>query len=233
MVMWSLVHEMRISLIFPFILLSIKRYKWCAVLGFWLLSVFCTVLSLHITGIVVLGYEQQTVVMTFLDTGFFIVFFAAGAYLANERDRVARAIMGSSKALQRVILTIIICGFLKADYQAQTVMGSAVYYMRGIESVGLIALSLGMREFSDTLNHRVLIWLGRISYSLYLVHIPILYVINQTNGKLSVFQTSSVVIALSLVVAEAMVRLIERPSIELGKQLSAKLFHPPARAAAK
>ena len=68
------------------------------------------------------------------------------------------------------------------------------------------------------------IWLGRISYSLYLVHLPILYMVNQTIGaSWSDLRSSAVVIALSLFSAELMVRLVEFPSIRLGKKLSASV----------
>lgn len=93
-------------------------------------------------------------------------------------------------------------------------------YVRGVGALGLIAPALGIKKINSGLSHEFLIWLGMISYSLYLVHIPILYVVNQTIGaSWSVLETSIAFIPLSILAAEIMARLIEFPSIELGKKL--------------
>ena len=103
-------------------------------------------------------------------------------------------------------------------------MGSVADYVRAVGAIGLIAFALSVKQFGQALTHGILNWLGRISYSLYLVHIPILYVINQTVGESwSVVQTSIILVALSLLAAELMARLIEFPAIKVGKTLCAKL----------
>ena len=102
-VVWSLVHEMRISLIFPFIFFAVKRYTWRSFLAFWLLSFVCTLWSLDITGSVILGYQETTFIRSFLDTGFFIVFFAAGANLAIERKTVMLKIAILSKRMKSLL----------------------------------------------------------------------------------------------------------------------------------
>ena len=89
-----------------------------------------------------------------------------------------------------------------------------------IGALGLISLALGSKTFSQILSHSVFTWLGRISYSLYLIHVVIIYVIINTVGESwSVLHTSIVVILLSLAVGEAMARYIEFPAIEMGRKL--------------
>jgi peptidoglycan/LPS O-acetylase OafA/YrhL len=221
---WSLVHEMRISLIFPIILFSVVRHGWRSILIWWLVSVFFTLLTFFQTGIVIEGTDVHTFGRTFFDSAYFVVFFAVGAFLAIERERVASR-MGALPIWMRVFLFVIVAYLLlKTDYSDHTLAGGANDYMRGLGAVGLIALALGITTFRAVLYRRSLLWLGRVSYSLYLVHIPILYVITQTIGQSwSVVQTSIVVIPLSLVAAELMARAIEFPSVELGKKLSARL----------
>ena len=51
-VIWSLIHEMRISLAFPFILRSIRRYGWRALLGYAIFFLLCTSYLFHATGAV-------------------------------------------------------------------------------------------------------------------------------------------------------------------------------------
>jgi peptidoglycan/LPS O-acetylase OafA/YrhL len=93
-VMWTLVHEMRISLIFPAILWSVTRYRWRAVVLFLVLSVVCTEFLLFWTGTGAQGYNDGTFAATVLETGYFVVFFVCGAYLAISRQSVSRKIAG-------------------------------------------------------------------------------------------------------------------------------------------
>ncbi len=57
---------------------------------------------------VILGYQEATFARSFLDTGFFIVFFAAGAYLAIERkavmQKIAKLVRKRMKALLFIVL---------------------------------------------------------------------------------------------------------------------------------
>ncbi len=218
-VTWSLVHEMRISLIFPFILLAVRRHGWCALLFFALLSLACTILEWHTTGKISTGLDETTFFTSFLATGFFIVFFAAGALLAINRTKVALRIANFPRWKKISLLTIVAICVLKSS-DINSLDGIVSYYMNGMGAVALIAVVLSLRQFRDVLDHDVPIWLGRISYSLYLVHLPIIYVVTQTIGdSWSGIQKSAAVIVLSLLAAELMARFIEFPSIRLGKRL--------------
>ena len=88
---WSLFHEMRISLIFPLILLMLKRFRAASMLAFFLVSVASTLRMLDITAAVIGGFSEETFLRSLLDTAFFIVFFAAGALLAITHETVAVA----------------------------------------------------------------------------------------------------------------------------------------------
>lgn len=219
-VTWSLVHEMRISLIFPFILLSVQKYRWRGILVYSLVSALCALWYVDATGHIIRGYFEETIPQTFVATSYFVVFFAGGAFLAIERQRVAQRVAGLPKGIQIFLFATVTGLLLKADYTENTFQTNIVDYMRGLGSLGLIALVMGQRALGKALSHAALIWLGRISYSLYLVHFPVLYVVNQTIGKSwSVVPTAAAVTGLSLMAADLMVRIIESPSIRLGKKL--------------
>ena len=223
-VIWSLVHEIRISAIFPLILLSVIKYRQKAVIYYGVFSLGCTILSLCTTGRLSAGTGETTFIASLLATGFFIVFFAAGALLAIERENVALKIANSPRWKKIVFFTIVAVCLLKSGHDISNIKVITTDYICGAGAVGIIALALGIQKFRSVLNHSVPIWLGRISYSLYLVHLPILYMVNQTIGaSWSDLRSSAVVIALSLFSAELMVRLVEFPSIRLGKKLSASV----------
>src|SRR6202041_1650044 len=122
---------------------------------------------------------------------------------AVNREAAARAISKLSGRKKILILALSLFCLLKTNYDVNTLIGCVVDYIRGVGALGLIALALGSKQFASALNHRILVWLGRISYSLYLVHIPILYVVSQTIGKTwPGLEISLAVILLSLLIAE-------------------------------
>ena len=190
-----------------------------------LLSVVCTLRLLDTTDIVARGYKEATISQPFLATGFFTVFFAAGAFLAIERDKIRRVISRlATWQTSRIFRCVAMC-LLKFDYGLHSFGSSLVDYLRGIGGLGLIALALGNGTFRSVLTHKTLIWLGRVSYSLYLVHTLVIYVITQTIGQAwSVVTTSIVIIPLSLLAAEILARTIEFPSIRLGKKWSTRFL---------
>ena len=72
-------------------------------------------------------------------------------------------------------------------------------------------------------NHRVLQWLGARSFSLYLVHEPIVVSIGYASHNTNPFLIAALAIPLSLVTAEIFFRLIERPSLLLAKHVGRRV----------
>jgi peptidoglycan/LPS O-acetylase OafA/YrhL len=165
-VSWSLVHEMRVSLLFPLILISVQRYTWRCVLLLLLFSIGCNICALALTGQVIVGYEQETVARTFLDTGYFILFFALGAYLAVERGKVCRQVRKAARWTQLCLGAGVFYILLKSDLDHHSFAGGFVDYLRGAGAAGLIAFAISTETMEVFLKNGVLHWLGRISYSL-------------------------------------------------------------------
>ena len=71
------------------------------------------------------------------------------------------------------------------------------------------------------LSHGPFVWLGRISYSLYLVHLPILIgMLHVSYGKIPLAATLAIALVLIVVVSDLSYRLVERPSLLLGRRLA-------------
>ena len=88
-------------------------------------------------------------------------------------------------------------------------------------SAGLIAAAIRRKRFANSLNLKVPVGLGRISYSLYLVHMPIIYVVSQTTGSsMSLPELCATVLVATIVAAELMARAVEFPLNDFGKRLS-------------
>jgi peptidoglycan/LPS O-acetylase OafA/YrhL len=219
LVIWSLVHEMRVSLVFPWLLWSVRTAGARSLAAYAVLSALCT-LGLLRQGQVAYGLVEDSFVRTLAVTGYFLVFFAGGAYLAIHRQRVAHRLARWPLPAKAALLALSVLTFLKGDHGAEAPSTALVDYAHGAASLGLIALVLGTPELGRMLGRSVLCRLGRLSYSLYLLHLPILYVVKQTFGAGRPLVTTVAVIALSLAAAEVLAYTIEFPFIHLGQRLA-------------
>ena len=94
-------------------------------------------------------------------------------------------------------------------------------------SVTVLVLALEAPAFKAILQTIILRWLGRISYSLYLVHLPIVYLVyNRLNGYEPPAAVCIAALAASLLTATAVNRWIEAPAHRLGRRLAKKSGTP-------
>lgn len=81
--------------------------------------------------------------------------------------------------------------------------------------------------WAEKFSHRLPAFLGKISYSLYLVHIPVVLILAGRLGygvsKLQIVGTSLACLTVSLLIATAMERWVEFPSQQLGRRLGSRL----------
>jgi peptidoglycan/LPS O-acetylase OafA/YrhL len=72
------------------------------------------------------------------------------------------------------------------------------------------------------INTPVLRWLGRISYPLYLVHVPVHQVVVDLMPKLGEVATAALCIIAALILAVIMHGVVERPLVNVGKSVIAR-----------
>jgi len=100
----------------------------------------------------------------------------------------------------------------------------------------LLAVAAHRQQLYRWLNHRWLIGLGLISYSLYLVHLPVHDVMLAIQKRLAPDSPAVAVacflvyVALSLGVAALMYRWVELPAIRLARRVAYRPSTPPATA---
>jgi peptidoglycan/LPS O-acetylase OafA/YrhL len=82
-----------------------------------------------------------------------------------------------------------------------------------------VLLSAGARSF---LSHRIPLWLGKISFSLYLIHFPIIFTFGfglfnvlapHTSYAIAIVTTTVISCSLTIAVAAAFERFVDRPSV--------------------
>jgi peptidoglycan/LPS O-acetylase OafA/YrhL len=84
----------------------------------------------------------------------------------------------------------------------------------------IIVLALNAPSAARVLNRSVLQWLGRISYSLYLVHVPILTALFSRFAGQPIWLIAITGIVAALLAATAMHSLVELPAIKLGQRFA-------------
>ena len=224
-VLWSLVHEMRISLVFPLIIWGIvKREQLCLALPlvftllYWLSSTFKY-----------LGIPTFLQFATLHYSGFFIV----GAFLAKYRAQVAKTVQALSASHKWLLLGGAILAYSNSDwlpYYGTPKIGLIALTLRDLcfqewmTTVGVvvvISLAISSKYLSVILAARPLQYLGAISYSLYLLHAIVLKVlVTVLIPYLPIAVVVLISIAVSLLVSTASWRYIEIPSISLGKRIA-------------
>ncbi|MDO9440937.1 MAG: acyltransferase [Beijerinckiaceae bacterium] len=215
-VMWSLVHEMRISLILPFLVALFAFSLWSGAIAVTFLSIAAWI------SLASLGQSQfwvpNTPLNSVLLTIFYIFPFGVGIALALRREQLI------TFARQRPILiaaslpiSIVIMQRLRISTTGLSDLPISI--LAGV----LIILVLSSPRIQEQLMTPALQWLGRISYSLYLIHLPVLLAMVQT---LSEVLALPVIVALAfpiiLLAAHILNRMVEQPAARLSSTLTIK-----------
>lgn len=90
----------------------------------------------------------------------------------------------------------------------------------GIGSVGFILLALYSPKVTKFLEHKVLLFYGKISYSFYLLHMPLTFIlIYSLRNFISLDTIRILVFIIASILAYASYLLIEKPFMSLGKMI--------------
>lgn len=203
---WSLVHEMRISIVFPLLVVLLGRNYWRTIAVATIVSTIA--LAVPFTNPIAYTIE--------LSIGY-VCFFVAGAALAMRAGEVTKKIRSLPNWL--VMLLWLLAGILLISPMNNNLNSLAP----GLGAVLLISLCISSRIAPRFFESGIALWFGRISYSLYLIHVPIiLAVVHLGAGQLPLPVLWIIAVGISLALAEICNRTIEQPSILLGRTLAGK-----------
>lgn len=210
-VVWSLWYELRISFLLPF-LIAVTRMLG-PVLAIAVFSVFAIAIeiSLIVLDIGEQPFYSSNTLEAFLITAHFIPLFLIGMLAALHSTKI---IAGFSKFTGSVRFALWILSFVLLNQPNDIVMGFGAFI--------IICLALSAKQTRWLLLPPVQ-WLGRVSFSLYLIHLPILIgFYHALHGYLAPNWIMLIAVAASLLLAEIAYRLIEYPSIRLGRLLTSR-----------
>lgn len=218
-IIWSLVVEMKVSVIFPFIILIVKELR-SAKTG--ILLFLGTVLAYKLSDKALLGR------LPFLDENFYhyISMFIMGALLAKFKDPLIDWVR---KMPAFVNISIFAAGiiFYTGRYSLHE-LGLSYGNYNYIVSVGVGIILIYVIALPDrfrALTSHPIKLLGEISYSMYLLHFPILMVctsIIYANFR-SIKASYAVSLLLTLVLSYISYKWIEVPFQNAGRSIAKKL----------
>ncbi len=157
--------------------------------------------------------------------------FAIGGYLS---------LYGKSRAVYRVwlfILSVVVLGMITGWLATGQIlwdqlgygpfMKDSYKYVWGYTLVnlmfGYVLVHVRDRTFMPALfEHRLLVYLGTISYGLYVFHFPVVWLVYNTMYRLPVIAQQSISLAITVIISAASYKYMEKPMIDLKDRFFAR-----------
>ncbi|MDO9710212.1 acyltransferase [Paracraurococcus sp. LOR1-02] len=217
--LWSLHYEWRVSLVFPLLVMLAAAGPGLALL----VSLLCAVMA---------AAEYRLTGMGWISPLLFLPHFMAGVLLAQAGPglpaRIAALPRGPRLGLWALCYLLLNWRWLAPG------PALSLDLMNGLGAALLIALVLASARAQAVLAWRPVAWLGKVSFSLYLVHVPvILAALHLAPPAWPLWCVLAGAVLASLLFAWVLFHLAERPSIWLGRALARRAPGGAGRAAAR
>jgi len=201
---WTLVYELRISLIIPLLVWCVRRTS----VGVMLAAVFLFWMCHRAGRYFGLGYFEcgNNFLDSFIITGYFVLFFVLGILGAKHSGHIASFVAAVPRRALLFVAVAIFWGFIAHSDIA-----------KGASAIALIGFA---NRIGRPLVQPALIWLGRISYSLYIVHALIqVVVVHVLYPSVPLLLAVGSVIPVSLCAAALFHYWVEAPSLALSRRI--------------
>ncbi len=217
---WSLFFEMVMSLAMPFLCVALQR--WNAVL----LTVASYAVSFGAAWVLVgehVDMVQHPVLENVLRTLEVMSHFLLGATLAMHAARLGE-LWRRLGGWQWAVLAGSVFLYLDLPLVPSGLAGPVAWNLCvAAGAAGILVCSLHMRAMARALEHGLPEYLGRISYSVYLMHGIVLFaVLDLLYGKLPTVALLALVVVGSLALGHLFCMVVEEPSMRLGKKIAGR-----------
>ncbi|PEC19046.1 acyltransferase family protein [Bacillus cereus] len=217
-VIWSLAQEMRISIVFPLLFILFYKLSWkktiLFALSFSLISVFLNMLYIG---------KAEGFYNGYADTLHFTSMFMIGMLLFKHQEKLIYSYRNMKKFNKGFLIalgiilylySILIYGFSRND---TTFLLKDWGVVMGVSIFIIMAMSnLKVKAF---LNKSAFVYLGEISYSIYLCHFPIMMVLFKLlYTKIPIFFLLTLCITMTLLFSIVSYHVIEKKCINWAKQ---------------
>jgi peptidoglycan/LPS O-acetylase OafA/YrhL len=216
---WSLAVEMRLSLVFPLLCVPLLRFRRSFALAAVLLLYALFVAIVHLGS----GRMDRISFFNLSDTVSGALAFAAGILLARWLEPI-KTVWGSfPPALQLLVFASSLAMLEWSTALNSTPLRVLSFPLTLSGGGGVLMAALSFARLRHALNRPLPAWLGRISYSLYLVHGTVLFsLVHLTFGRVARIQLLAPYLTISLALAAGFYPAIEKPSIHLSRVIGSR-----------
>jgi peptidoglycan/LPS O-acetylase OafA/YrhL len=217
---WTLFVEMHVSLLIPFIVRRNKRSMLILTVVGILISNVCGIVYSKVDG----GNFRTSidVIGRILLSIYYIQFFVIGVSIAVFRNEI-RSYFQKLGKYTLILISISLLLFMSSYWFAVAELKDAGYM---IFSAVVVMYCVSFDRLNRLLSHSLFAYLGRISFSLYLVHLPILAsACHLLRPYIGVY--ASIVLGCIAVfpVAHIFNLFVEGPAISVGRYLARRFKH--------
>jgi peptidoglycan/LPS O-acetylase OafA/YrhL len=219
-VLWSLRWEIVFSLLLPlFVLVAVLlRRSWIA-------------FALAMAGCVALTFGTPN----HANAIFYLPIFMIGTLMASRLAAIQEWSRRRSWpfwviAFGTSLLFMIASRVFAFATHGNPVIGGILWSLVGIGAAGIIVSAIGFGPFRSFLNARVTQFLGRISFSLYLIHVPILATLAYQLGDAQWWLVGLIGVPVSIAAATVFRRYVELPAQRLAHRAGARAARPRSAA---
>ena len=226
MSVWTLVHEMRISIIFPLVVFLVIKLNWRSSLA---LAFFVSVAG-YLLMQTFPSDPNTPVSLNYFITLHYIGMFIIGALLAKNREFIINNVVRSKFKYLLLPVGILFFCYPRIPFMfLSKIIGNTEFnlYLILIDwyitfgAVLILVASLSIKSVSSFLFLKPIRFFGKISYSLYLVHaVALLAMIHLLFGLVPIPIILLISFILTIVLSWVCYEYIEKPSMKLGKYLS-------------
>lgn len=213
---WSLVHEARMSLLFPVVALLTRRLRSAAVLA---VAAGCAVLSSFSLYYLETSPSGPVRLTAWSLTLSYFGIFLLGSALARHRAVCLDLLDRLPKAARALLFVSALLMYLYPRASWRMIDLDDLW----VACAGVVLLAFCLRRQglpARLLRMRAMQWLGKLSYSLYLIHVPVLLLLcSLLYRRLSLGWVLVAYLATSLVGATVLHRLVEVPCITIGRRV--------------
>jgi peptidoglycan/LPS O-acetylase OafA/YrhL len=214
-VLWSLVHELRISFLFPFLVVFLMKKTWKANL---LLAFALSFVGMTMS----LALIKFGISVDYFLTVHYISMFIAGFLLAQNINAICawyRSLGGVAR------MSLAVAGFCMYTF-SHILPGRLGYFQDipiAIGAVFMIIVAVCSVKTSAFLKRPLLTFFGRISYSLYLYHaVLLLSFTHMLYGRMPIAVILFIAAVMTVPVSWLSYTYVELPAIRSGKLLAAR-----------
>jgi peptidoglycan/LPS O-acetylase OafA/YrhL len=219
---WSLYFEMQMSLGMPVLCAALKRWNAVAVTVAGYVGVYGVGgAGLRLAGVDLALHPVWGNVATTLHV---MCHFLLGATLARYDGRLGEAWRKLGGWRWLVLLMAFEAYWDLPLVHARWSIPDAWSLWAALGSAGIIVSALHLRPMARLLEHRLPEYLGRVSYSVYLMHGIVLFgVLDELYGRLPVAVLLALVLVGSLTLGHLFCVTVEEPAMRLGKRLAERM----------